>query len=102
MRRLVFLLTLCFVPAAAVEMQATSPTGVVVVLSDTSCVHPAVLALIQPEKHGLYQAGHWGFPAGIYEFCWRVSPDGSQIWVVDEQGDTAVIPITVFVPKEVI
>ena len=99
MNRLALLLSLCCASAGAAELHFNSG-GTQAILFDTPCSSKIVLALLKPEAHKFYQNGTVTVNNVTTPLCWRVSPDQQQVWVVDEDGELAMVPIELFAPKE--
>lgn len=99
MKRLFVMLVALFgfvAPASAAEMHLVGD-DIEVVLTDAPCGNRSILAMLQPETRSFYQAGSVTVPAFTLPLCWRVSPDGEYVWIIDENGDTPPgIPIHMF------
>lgn len=98
MRYLALLLALVATPVPAAELRLETD-AVQATLLDTPCSSKIVLALIKPDAQKLYQNGTVTFGGITTPLCWRVSPDSKQVWVIDEDSETAMIPIEMFRPK---
>ncbi len=83
--------------AAAAEIRFDSPE-ISIVLLDTPCKNSIVLALIVPESREFYQSGSVTVPDRTVPLCWRIAPDGQNIWIVDAEGEAVQLPITLFAP----
>jgi hypothetical protein len=98
MKFLLAVLFLVFSVASAAEMRLTTP-DIDIVLLDTPCSSKIVLELLKSAAHPLYQNGAVSAFGRTVAFCWRVSPDGQFVWIVDEDGEQVQIPIAVFAEK---
>lgn len=71
-----------------------------VTLYDTPCDNEDILAMLKPETREFYQGGFVTAPPVELNLCWRVSPDGYFVWIIDAQGATPPgIPLEMFKPK---
>ena len=96
---LVFLGLLVSSNSTAAEMRLTTP-DIDIVLFDTPCSSKIVLDMLNPDRHPLYQNGNVTVPGRTVAFCWRVSPGGQEVWVVDEEGEIALIPTVMFTKEK--
>lgn len=72
--------------------------GIEMRLMDKFCSHPKVVALLKDEWVPRFRQGRLIYQGRVLQMCWTESRPG-HIVVVDEDGDAAEVPRSVF--KEV-
>lgn len=87
-----FMLVFLMCPAVAMEVRAPVADGSIV-FTDTKCESETILASLKPEAQPFYFAGRFELSDRTVVLCWRLAPSRQAIWIIDEEGDTAVIPV---------
>ena len=79
-------------------MVATSVEGTTVRLFLEACKSP-VIEGIKPEYHALFREATVTVKNITYKACWH-APDGNDVVIIMETGDTGAIPKIAFEPEE--
>ena len=70
--------------------------GAWITLMKEPCAEPTVLEWLRPESHQFYFAGKYVASSEPVLICWRVSPDGEDVWLVNDRGQVRILPMAVF------
>lgn len=80
---------------SALSAEMTYKTdGATVRLFDEQCTLAPALSLIRDEYKAVHKAGVLELDGRVVQFCW--TPLNGFVWIIDEDGDTARMPFSVF------
>ena len=94
-----FLLALLIIlcpPVAAAEIVGEFEGGTIVTLTDAPCTNAVVLSMLRLDKRELMHAGRVWHKGRNIALCWIVTPDGTQVVLIDEERDITPVGIENF------
>ena len=83
------------IPAFA-DPAASDGQGNNVILHKDACTNPKVLATIPAEYQSQFRSAEAFLNKSHFDACWMITPDGSGVALVYEDGDVGVVPINLF------
>jgi len=89
------LLSLAVLPVLA-DPAASDESGNSVILHQDACTNSKVLAAIPPEFKPLFRSAEAFLSKKVYKACWTITPDGTTVALIYEDGDTGAVPVSAF------